>query len=254
MTRLCLVLSVSLLCLLTEFLRSAVTGEQEEAATALRQIGAILKTDGSSSGRSYTEADLTVLKKPLTAKELSPLRRLATLRRLKVRNFNSDVFFENISSLLNLEQLEVINCDVTDAGLKHFRMLHKLKELRFILCFNIGNEGVSYLEGLTQLENLELADSKVGDAGLKTLRRLSRLRNLDLSSTEVSDEGLESLSAFQDLEVLSLRGNVQLTDKCLEHLKKLPKVRWVKLDSTQVTDKGIADFRTLRPAVKIFND
>ena len=65
-------------------------------------------------------------------------------------------------------ELDLINTQVTDAGLVH-------------------------LSGLTSLRELYLGDTQITDAGLAHLRGLTSLRELDLINTQVTDAGVASL-------------------------------------------------------------
>ena len=51
--------------------------------------------------------------------------------------------------------------------------------------------GVAHLKGLTQLQLLELGNTKVTDAGLANLKGLTQLQSLDLHGTQITDAGLQ---------------------------------------------------------------
>lgn len=94
------------------------------------------------------------------------------------------------------------------------------------------------LRGLSSVEKLELAGSKVSSAGLANLAGLSNLYMLHLDETQVDDAGLPQLARLRNLEVLSL-SKTQVTDAGLVHIEKLPKLERLFLDKTAVTDAGL---------------
>src|SRR4051812_9253827 len=56
-----------------------------------------------------------------------------------------------------------------------------------------GDAELELLKGLTQLEELSLANSKVTDAGMAHLAGLTKLQSIHLADTAVGDEGLKKL-------------------------------------------------------------
>lgn len=88
------------------------------------------------------------------------------------------------------------------------------------------------------------------DAGLKALEELSDLQILDLTDSRVTDAGLSHLKAFPRLERLRLDG-ADVTDAGLEHLKGMRQLRYVFLFATQVTERGVADLKKALPNAEI---
>ena len=54
----------------------------------------------------------------------------------------------------------------------------------------VTEPGLEHLGGFSQLQDLDLASTRVGDAGLKHLKGLSQLQSLWLCGTHVTDAGL----------------------------------------------------------------
>ena len=94
------------------------------------------------------------------------------------------------------------------------------------------------LRGLSSIEKLELAGSKVSSRGLVHLAGLSNLYMLHLDDTEVDDAGLAHLARLKNVEVLSL-GNTRVSDAGLVHLERLPKLERLFLDGAAITDEGL---------------
>ena len=75
------------------------------------------------------------------------------------------------------------------------------------------------LKGLTKLEVLDLANTKITDAGLVHLKGLTKLEGLNLWGTQVTDAGLEHLKGFSNLEEVYLSGT-QVTDARVQSLRE----------------------------------
>ena len=65
---------------------------------------------------------------------------------------------------------------------QHLPFLACLRELDLANCDGIRGPGLTHLVGLTQLQTLNLRDTRVTDAGLEALKDLACLRELDLSN------------------------------------------------------------------------
>jgi hypothetical protein len=97
---------------------------------------------------------------------------------------------------------------VTDAGREfvHFN-------------FNVGDAGLEQLEGLTDLEILNLFGTNVSDAGLEHLQGSTNLQHLNLNGTDVSDAGLEHLKGLKNLQALGLFAT-KVTDEGVKKLQQ----------------------------------
>jgi hypothetical protein len=92
---------------------------------------------------------------------------------------------------------------------------------------------------LTDLEELDLHNSKIGDRGLTRLEDLKYLRRLDLSGTDVGASGAPSLAKFANLESLRLWGCAGAGDKVAATLAGLQKLETLDLAQTALTDAGL---------------
>ncbi|MFB2836877.1 tetratricopeptide repeat protein [Floridanema evergladense] len=73
----------------------------------------------------------------------------------------------------------------------------------------VNDEGLVYIEGLTDLQELDLWDTQVTDAGLVNLANLKYLQVLHLY--EISDVGLEHLQRLENLKVIKLHSNSNIS-------------------------------------------
>ena len=76
-----------------------------------------------------------------------------------------------------------------------------------------------HLQGLSQLQELWLDNTKVTDAGLVHLQGLSQLQVLWLDDTKVTDAGLVHLQGLSQLQMLGLR-NTKVTDQGVKKLQQ----------------------------------
>ena len=105
-----------------------------------------------------------------------------------------------------LEGIEAaqIRDEHTERALADLSKLTHLKSLSLVLMKSLDESHLRHLEGLKNLESLNLRASPVTDANLKHLRGLVGLQTLDLSFTQITGAGLESLQSLTNLEELRL--------------------------------------------------
>jgi len=121
--------------------------------------------------------------------------------------------------------LDLVQTDVTDAGLEH-------------------------LQGMTQLSWLNLWRTEITDAGLAHLNRLPHLQWLNLDDTNVGDAGLMHLQELPQLQSLYL-GYTKVTDAGLVHLETMTRLQSLDLRGTKVTDAGASKLQQALPNCKI---
>ncbi|MEP7119741.1 MAG: hypothetical protein ABJE95_02480 [Byssovorax sp.] len=112
-----------------------------------------------------------------------------------------------------------------------------------------GDVGLSAVEGLRCVAELQLPNASISDAGLRSLRGLARLRHLNLHGcAHVTGLGLRHVRGFALLRSVTLAGTA-LDDEGLTNLDDLPGLEHLDLSRTRVTGAGLshlAHFRTLR--------
>jgi hypothetical protein len=91
---------------------------------------------------------------------------------------------------------------------------------------------------MTQLQKLDLSDTKITEAGLKHISGLTKLERLDLPHIPLGDAGLAHLQGLSQLQALDLRG-ARVTDSGLRHLRGLLQLQTLDLSDTQITDDGL---------------
>lgn len=140
------------------------------------------------------------------------------------------------------------NPNVTDADLKHLRVLDKL-ELLEIHGPEFSDAGLANLIGLVNLEHLGLYTKNTA-AGLKHITALPKLTILELSGKGITDARLVHLAGMTNLEILRLDG-AAVTGAGLKHIKGLKNLKLLSLDMTPIRDaslkhiKGMTNLETL---------
>jgi len=155
-----------------------------------------------------------------------------------------DAGLAHLSTLTNLEELDIYSTQVTDAGLLHLTGMKKLRVLE-LYGKNVGNAGLAQVSGLTNLRRLNISSTQVTDAGLVHLSKLTNLKMLHLSTKQVSDAGLLHLTGMKELRVLWL-GCPNVGDAGLVHLRGLW-LEQLRLMGTAVTATGIKELSKALP-------
>lgn len=138
------------------------------------------------------------------------LRNLDTLQGLETLALNNVSFAGDGSLELrggpHLKSLFLCETTISE---KSVRGLTSLQDLEFL---NLQGESITddllvHLAGLQELDELRLNNTKVSDDGLAHLTGLRNLQSLWLGSTEVSDAGLEQIASIRSLRFLFLDGS-----------------------------------------------
>ena len=152
-----------------------------------------------------------------------------------LRELMGDDIFESVA-LVDLADLEV-----GDARLQHLKEhldgLPQLQELD-LGHTKVSDAGLQLLEGLARLQELDLEGTKVGNAGLAHLKGLTQLQRLNLCNTAVNDAGLAYLSGLKKLRRLDLCGT-KISDAGLVHIRALTELRSLGLSDSTVRDVGL---------------
>lgn len=172
--------------------------------------------------------------------ELKYLNKLTSLQLINLSNCGVRGYDEqswmNLKNLKDLICLDLSGCEyIGDDSLKYISNLNALRYLKLNMsqCTIIGNifitdNGLQYLEKLTNLETLDLSKcTKINGHGLKYLRNLTQLKHLILSECK-SINGTAILAASEcifQLQLLNLTG-CNISPSRLQELKQmLPNTR-----------------------------
>ncbi len=140
---------------------------------------------------------------------------------------------------------------ITDTGLQRLQGLSNLEVLN-LYGNNVTDAGLTHLQPLKKLRELNLSLLAITDAGLKHLQPLTKLEHLELLYSEgfagpaLSNGMVEFLEPLSNLTTLNLTG-AKLTDAGLERLRVLKNLKTLQLVRTRVTEVGIRAFQVAVP-------
>jgi Leucine-rich repeat (LRR) protein len=195
-----------------------------------------------------------------TAKGIEHLSDLKVLRLLSFSAPDLDnSYLPTFADLKSLRRLSwSFHNNATLSGLKALNGLPNLEDLdaRQVRQDNGGLD----LSGLKNLKNLMLGmcvQAKIGDkyirvydawqdSDLASLSGLTNLEWLSLSGPGIGDEGVKYLAPLVNLEILSVEGSPNLTDKALKYLAGIRKLRSLDIYNSRITEEGLAHLYPLK--------
>lgn len=187
----------------------------------------------------------------------------------------TDAGLGTLGGLADLEALDIDNAPITDRGLAALAGLPRLKSLALGSArpfsptgglFEITGEGLAHLEGLADLDSLEIHSTALNGEGLRQLGKLTHLKSLRLKGGTFGDDDLRHLAGLADLVSLEIVGTTidgtgfrhlaglanlgmvciegpNIGDPAVPHLARLPALRSVMIYGTRVTAEGLQEFR-----------
>jgi len=179
--------------------------------------------------------DVAALEKgaPILAANLRQRRAFRWLRKIGFR-----INYQQVTEIMNLD---LINKEITDAGLVHLKAMPSLSRLD-LRNTKISDTGLAHLKEMTSLAYLRLNNTKITDRGLVHLKGMTSMRELDLRNTKISDTGLAHLKEMTSLKGLFL-ADTEITDAGLAHLKGMSVLDFLILRNTKITDTGLAHLK-----------
>ncbi len=206
-------------------------------------------------GPMVTDGKMVQIGKLTTLKELSiannevgqglvHLQGLVSLRFLGLlgnRNYDIDRYLKHVARLSQLEELNLQNTWVGDAGLANLKGLTKLKILQLRSIPNTGritNAGMAHLKNLTSLEELQLPSQGITNVGLAHLAGLDSLRKVNVSE-DINDEGIAVLAKMKSLEGLNIYSS-NVTDTGMAELANCSSLKSLTLGRCAITNAGLA--------------
>lgn len=122
-------------------------------------------------------------------------------------------------------------CEGFEIYENRFGMIDRVKAINA----RIDDQGLAALQGLPNLECLELSGTRITNADLGYIKELSGLRWLYLDKTSINDDGLMTLRGLSNLEVLVLSQSA-VRGHGLRYLKNLRNLRVLNLSDCEIYD------------------
>ncbi|MEZ6107172.1 MAG: hypothetical protein R3B96_13895 [Pirellulaceae bacterium] len=221
-------------------LLASLTSLQQPAIDRIEAAGGVITRDDESG--MVTAIDLSGSLAPDdSALEVLPV--FGGLKKLvlygpAITNDTMDV----VSSLKNLEYLDLTRTAVGDPGLAKLTGLQKLRFLQLFRC-DVTDEGFKSLAMLPRLEQIRCGQTRISDVGLENIQNLKTITALDLSDcNQVTDKGVAIVAGFPKLRFIKLWGK-SITDEGVLKLAALDNLEVVGLNDTAVTSEGMKAFR-----------
>jgi len=189
-------------------------------------------------------------------KGLAHLKALKSLRYLSLRgNTNDDIdqFLVHVGELTQLEELDLRDTEVSDAGLAHLSRMTKLKKLQLGSnppTLKITDAGMAHLKKLKSLEELDLPYEGITDVGLTHLAELNFLKKINAQGRGITDEGLKAIAKIKSLEDLSIRSR-NVTDVAMANIAQCLSLKCLGLNDCSITDAGLAHLAKLKSLTKL---
>lgn len=162
----------------------------------LEALGGVENLFGLDLSRTgITDAGLARLKK------LQPDLRALALRHVKTI---STCGFRHLAVLGALEELDLVDTNITDDSLRYFKHLQNLARLFLTSSAEIKGPGLTHLKNLKKLKKLDLSETGLTADALKIIGRLTSLKLLSLVLAGQTGFDLTPLLNLLNLEELEL--------------------------------------------------
>lgn len=182
-------------------------------------------------------------------KTLAPLKDLQQLQLGKTLVGNEVIpVLENFPKLKSLRLSKNGQLDAT--GLAQLSAIKNLEELDLSECTAFFDDALESVGKLTKLKKLNLWRAQIGDAGIAALAPLTNLESLNVDNTRLTDESMPTFSGMTKLTFLHL-GSTGITDAGLIHLEPLVNMEKLIVTRTEVTKEGVAALSPKLPKAKI---
>jgi hypothetical protein len=163
-----------------------------------------------------------------------------------------DAGLRPVGKLKSLRTLNLLGADrLTDQGIKFLEGLPNLEHLD-LGQIGISSKSLEHIKGLSTLQSLGLSGNPlIDDAALEHLATLKNLRKVNLAHTAITDAGLNHLLELKALNELDLSVNHQISDQGLKRLRGLKKLQTLKVTETAVTEEGVKGLKAVLPKLVV---
>lgn len=183
-------------------------------------------------------------------------KNLAQLTHLQSLDFGSGLTDRDVALISPLAEVEAIQTNkalVTDAGVKGFSQLKKLRVLKF---FHPGRSftgtGLAELAGMPSLQSLTVAGSDFfGDDGMAAVAKLEQLRELRCWHDAESLAGVSKLKALKNLKSINLGQHLSykppatVSDQIVPILVEIKSLESIQLSEARLSLTALVQLKQL---------
>ncbi len=185
----------------------------------------------------------------LTDDLIKDLGNITQLRELKL-SWNRKLplkALSSLSSLKDLELLDISHTNITDEVLDYIGRLENLTTLNLDDCGSITEKGVDKLKSLKKLHTINLSSCSVTDDGIKKIIELfPDLMSVTIRNNYFSDSGASELSNLKELTHLDLSWSHNFGGSFLDKLATLPKLRLLNLSRSGHLDMSKIQWKNFK--------
>ncbi|KAL7542512.1 hypothetical protein ACHAXR_011846 [Thalassiosira sp. AJA248-18] len=152
----------------------------------------------------------------------------------------SDAAMSKIAQFKHMRHLSLFYCNISNRGLRHLSSMKNLEVLN-LDSREIGDEGCKYIRSLP-LKTLDLFSSRVTDLGCVFLSKIKTLTSLELCGGGIGDLGCAHLATISNLTSLNLSQNESITNRGAASLAALTNLKALNLSNTHVNSDALKYF------------
>ena len=150
-----------------------------------------------------------------------------------------------LASLTNLRALSLRGCaGLTDRTLALLKPLQKLESLQL---HETGIQKLTFINSFKNLQELDLANSKIDDEGMANLlaAKLSNIERLCIAGASITEPGFASVSKMSSVKELLL-GAMTLGDSWLTYLANASTVETLSVKDGNLNDVHLGELRNMK--------
>ena len=156
----------------------------------------------------------------------------------------TDAGFRGLEGLTKLRRLNLSHTGVSDETMGRVGHLASLLWLFVRDCPRISVEGVRKLYPLPSIVWLDISNNVWTAESMKFVARLKSIWRLDLCNGGLRDDDVMYATLLPQLQEITLKGNSELTDACLEPLSRLPMIGCIDVQQCSgISDQALERMR-----------
>ena len=177
-------------------------------------------------------------------KDLTPLMKIHSLKKLYLRRCGCAEPFEYLKSHPSVEEISIDDANCTPP----FRNLSTLPKLRVLSVrfIDITDSDLKDLEQISTLENLSFEKVRgIHEPNFKNMKNLKSLCFIDSYGYKGTYGFLRDLKALKELRV------TDFSDKDIPDISGLKNLEYLEISNSDLSDKGIETIKKINPKLKL---